>query len=308
MLGKILDKIFTIFLHAKLLWRVLLLVIISLIGLWVAFNKQPLSKKKGNILGAAGEQKLISKEEFTIADTISNYERFFLDKQQGKDRNYGFDPRVKIIEGGGRPLRISQKKKQLEETIKEETPKKETQKNNLNKVVVKQKEQPKSEDDPWSGWDTQTFTKSASKQNQRLFKAIIRERQNIYDGKPVRIVLLESIPELSIPAGTTLKGPATFLDSARIKIHITKAEGSRERIDLDCFDSEDLQEGIFHDALAKQLQEYTQESIVDEILDIDFKGKRIAQKANNLTRMVKDISLEEGKEIFVTLTRKETKN
>ncbi|MHB9147668.1 MAG: hypothetical protein ACYC2U_04520 [Candidatus Amoebophilus sp.] len=44
--------------------------------------------------------------------------------------------------------------------------------------------------------------------------------------------------------------------------------------------------------------------MLDVVLDLDFKGNRIARKANNLTKFYKNITIQKGKEIFVAIPPK----
>jgi len=300
-----LQRILKILTDKKWSWVFLLGIMVTIVGVRMMVNyNQPIPQSKTAIFG---QQKLKPIESFTLKDNLSAYDKFMQEKKKGEDRTYGFNPRVKIVEGGGRPLRFLYREKKVEkkeqEKPTEQVKKEPSKKPSSTPEKPKKEEPPKEKEQIWS----QSATNPESMQEHDFFKAIIRERQAVYDGKPIKIVLLEPIPELALEAGTTLKGPATLLNSARIKIHITAAEGSRKKIDLDCFDSEDLLEGIYNDELARQLEEYAKESLVDELLDLDFQGKRIAQKAHNLTRIAKKIMLEEGKEIFVSLSPKEEK-
>ena len=284
-----LQRVLKILTHKKWSWVFLLGIMVTIIGvrMMMSYN-DPIPQSKTAIFG---EQRLKPIENFTLKDNVSAYDKFMLEKKKGTDRTYGFDPRVKIVEGGGRPLRLLYKEKKIlkkgPEKLHEPVEKEPSEKPSSTPEQPIKKETPKEKEQVWS----QSATNPESMQEHDFFKAIIRERQAVYDGKPIKVVLLEPIPELALEAGTTLKGPASLLNSARIKIHITAAEGSRKKIDLDCFDSEDLLEGIYNDELARQLEEYAKGSLVDEILDLDFQGKRIAQKAHNLARIAKKINL-----------------
>lgn len=143
-------------------------------------------------------------------------------------------------------------------------------------------------------------------QEKKFFKAIFRETQQVQPGKALRIILQEAIPELNLEAGTILKGVPNFAGE-RIEIRITAGVVGKEirRLDLLCFDKEDLIEGIFHDQLAKQLEEATKEGLIDEVLDLDFKGNGLARKANNLTKFYKNITIDKGREVFVAMFPKE---
>lgn len=291
-----LAKILKLLIDQKSSWKIILIVtsVMIIFGVVRTYNT-PITKKETAIFR---EEKL-KPIEHEFKDTLSTYEKFMNEKKYGTDRKYGFDPRVKIIEGGGRPFRMLHRDKKAE--IKEEA-KPEVKIIIENSDKAEKKQSVKEKD--WS----QSAVNPENVQEYNFFKAVFRDTQAVYNGKPLRIVLLEDIPELSLESGTILKGPATFLEMGRIRIHITAAEGSRKKIDLDCFDSEDLQEGIYHDQLARQIEEYTKESMMDELLDIEFKGKRLAKKAHDLTRIAKKINIEAGKEIFVAIHHKEQKD
>ncbi|OJW68557.1 MAG: hypothetical protein BGO68_01260 [Candidatus Amoebophilus sp. 36-38] len=98
----------------------------------------------------------------------------------------------------------------------------------------------------------------------RFFKAIFRETQQVQPDKALTIILQEAIPTLNLESGAILKGIPVFAGE-RINIHITAGVVGKEirRLDLICFDKEDLIEGVFHDELAKQLEEATKEGLID---------------------------------------------
>lgn len=139
-------------------------------------------------------------------------------------------------------------------------------------------------------------------QEKKFFKAIFRETQRVQSGKALRIILQESIPHMNLEAGTILKGIPNLVGE-RINIQITAGIIGQDirKLNLICFDKEDCIEGIYNDQLAKQLEEATKEGLLDEIFNLDFKGKSIAQKATDLTRMAGKLTIEKGKEIFVSL-------
>ena len=114
-------------------------------------------------------------------------------------------------------------------------------------------------------------------EEKRFYKAIFREAQQVQAGKALRIILQESIPSLNLDSGTILKGIPTFAGE-RIRIHITAGIVGKEikQLDLICFDKEDLIEGVFHDELARQMEEAAKQGLLEEVLDLDFKrGSRI---------------------------------
>jgi hypothetical protein len=142
---------------------------------------------------------------------------------------------------------------------------------------------------------------------KRFFKAIFRETQQVQPGKALRIILAEPIPSLHLKAGTILKGVPSF-SGERIMISITAGIVSKDlvKLDLTCYDQADYLAGLYHDELASQLAEATQEGVLEEILDLEFKGKALARKATQLTKLYQPkISIEKGREIFVAMPDKE---
>jgi len=62
---------------------------------------------------------------------------------------------------------------------------------------------------------------------------------------------------------------------------------------------------VFHDELARQMEEAAKQGLLEEVLDLDFKGSEIAKKANNYARNYKNINIDKGREIFVSIPQKE---
>ena len=141
---------------------------------------------------------------------------------------------------------------------------------------------------------------------KKFFEAVFRETQPVQAGKALRIILKEAIPELSLASGTLLKGIPT-LAGERIEIRITAAvvEDEVRPLDLVCFDKEDCIAGLYHDELAKRLEEDLKEGVLDEVLNLDFKGKELAKRATHLTRGFQSITIEKGREVFLAIPTRE---
>jgi hypothetical protein len=230
---------------------------------------------------------------------LSNYDEFKQQKGKSSDKSWRY--RVKIKKENPFLSFYKDEKKALEPPIQKtlepsSQPEKQVKQQELVKEEVN--EQPAS----LKTGKRRISIKNLKEQNKQYFQAIFRERQEVQVGKALRIILQEPIPALRLPEGAILKGIPVF-DSGRIMVRITAGVIGKEvrKLDLLCFDKEDLLEGVFHDTLARQMEEDAKDSLLDEVLDLEFTGSRIAKKATNLTRAYKNIHIEKGKEIFVAL-------
>ena len=221
---------------------------------------------------------------------LSNYEEF--KQRQGKpsDKSWGY--RVKVKKENPFMSFYKEEKKAIEPSIQAEKQEK----------GEPAKEEIKQENTAKLASRRRISIKSLKEQNKQYFQAIFRERQEVQVGRALRIILQEPIPTLRLPEGAILKGIPIF-DSGRIMVRITAGVIGKEvrKLDLLCFDKEDLLEGVFHDTLARQMEEDAKDSLLDEVLDLEFAGSRIAKKATNLTRAYKNIYIEKGKEIFIAI-------
>jgi len=221
---------------------------------------------------------------------LSNYDEFKQRQGKSSDKSWGY--RVKVKKENPFLSFYKEEKKAIEPPIQAEK----QEKGELAQEEIKQENTSK----PASR--RRISIKSLKEQNKQYFQAIFRERQEVQVGKALRIILQEPIPALRLPEGAILKGIPAF-DSGRIMVRITAGVIGKEvrKLDLLCFDKEDLLEGVFHDTLARQMEEDAKDSLLDEVLDLEFAGSRIAKKATNLTRAYKNIYIEKGKEIFVVI-------
>ena len=146
-----------------------------------------------------------------------------------------------------------------------------------------------------------------------FFEVVFRARQQVQDGKPLRIFLKEAIAPLQLAAGTILKG-TPYIEGNRIKIRITAAVYDHivRRVELLCLEKEDCTEGLYHDALAEQLAEDTQEGFLEEVLELGFeggdvvrKGGRVARRFSDLAKRNKPIFIESGREVLIMLPEQE---
>ncbi|MHB9148004.1 MAG: conjugative transposon protein TraM [Candidatus Amoebophilus sp.] len=278
-------------------------------------KKQPLASKTTIAVGAfilvlctiilfssKGEDKANSKPLFkdlklkpeempSDKKSMSKYDRI-KEEQENPHQKNSLSRRVKTIKTS--PLLVFHTKKEPAKPSPIEEPQKKEQ-----PAAVKKEDSSATKRGFFGASNTELY------QGERFFKATFRETQQVQSGKALRIILEEDIPELRLEQGITLKGVPSF-SGDRIIIHITAGIVGDEikRLDLICFDQEDYLEGVYHDELAKQLEEATKESLLDEVLDLDFKGNRIARKANNLTKFYKNITIQKGKEIFVAIPPK----
>jgi hypothetical protein len=226
---------------------------------------------------------------------LSNYDEF--KQQKGKPSDKSWRYQVKVKKENPFLSFYKDEKKALEPSIQKTLePSSPLEKQEPIKEEVN--EQPA----PLKAGKRRISIKNLKEQNKEYFQAIFRERQEVQVGKALRIILQEAIPALRLPEGAILKGVPVF-DSGRIMVRITAGVVGKEvrKLDLLCFDKEDLLEGVFHDTLARQMEEDAKDSLLDEVLDLEFAGSRIAKKATNLTRAYKNIHIEKGKEIFVAI-------
>jgi hypothetical protein len=236
--------------------------------------------------------KLKPEENPTNKKKMSKYDRI-KEEQENPHQKNSLSRQVKAIKTS--PLLVFHTKKEPEKLA----PKKEEPQKKEQPAPAKKEDLNATKRGFFGASNTELY------QEQRFFKATFRETQQVQSGKALRIILEEDIPELSLEQGITLKGVPSF-QGDRIIIQITAGIVGKDikRLDLICFDQEDYLEGVYHDELAKQLEEATKESLLDEVLDLDFTGNRIARKANNLTKFYKNITIQKGKEIFVAIPPK----
>lgn len=263
--------------------------IILVLCIMILFSSN--QEDKANSKPLFKDLKLKPEETTTDKKNMSKYDRI-KEEQENPDQKKSIRSRVKTIKTS--PLLVFHTKKEPAKPAPIEEPQKKKQ-----PAAVKKEDSSATKRGFFGVSNTELY------QEQRFFRAIFRETQQVQSGKALRIILEEDIPELALEQGITLKGVPSF-SGDRIIIQITAGIIGKEikRLDLICFDQEDYLEGVYHDELAKQLEEATKESLLDEVLDLDFKGNRIARKANNLTKFYKNITIQKGKEIFVAIPPK----
>ena len=277
-----------------------MLVLVTLIALVASMGIAMLF-----IDGASSESSIFGEVKLKEATThakprLSNYDEF--KQQKGKPSDKSWRYKVKVKKENPFMSFYKDEKKVVEQQASQEV-KQEKKEESL-------KEGAKQEDTAKQERRRRISIKSLKEQNKQYFQAIFRERQEVQIGKALRIILQEAIPSLHLPEGAILKGIPLF-DSGRIMVRITAGVIGKEvrKLDLLCFDKEDLLEGVFHDALARQMEEDAKDSLLDEVLDLEFTGSRIAKKVTSLTRAYKNIYIDKGKEIFIAIPQiEEDKN
>jgi Conjugative transposon, TraM len=147
-------------------------------------------------------------------------------------------------------------------------------------------------------------------QEEEVYPAYFREAQEVKEGKAISIILAKDIPSLNLKKDTILKGVPGF-GTDRIYIHITAGiykdkEFSLKKENLICYSKEDRLEGLYHDELARQVQEAVKEGLIDEMTGLEFKGNRLVTKANNLFNLNKPIIILQNTELLVGIS--ETKD
>jgi hypothetical protein len=144
----------------------------------------------------------------------------------------------------------------------------------------------------------------------KKYRAVFREGQAIIPGKALEIILKEPIPALRLNTETKLTGIPRLSGEDRILINITVGViGSEDReVLLTCYDPGDPEEGLFYDRSSYQLEDEIKESLVDELLDVDFKGRDLIKKGVAISRKYKNKRVEKWREIRVGIAAKEAKN
>jgi hypothetical protein len=151
----------------------------------------------------------------------------------------------------------------------------------IEKVAPKKKKKPVDED---ANQKIFSYRNEELHEEKQFYEAVFRDAQQVQNGKALKIILKEPIPALNLSEGTVLKGvPSCYGDRIIITITAGVVDKNVFKVDLECYDKEDCLPGLYHDQLAKHLEESTRDSAVDELLDFDFKGNRIARKTNTLT-------------------------
>ena len=161
-----------------------------------------------------------------------------------------------------------------------------------------------------------TVVNSDRKQEAHFFEAIFEESQRVKDGKALNIVLKDPIPSLGLAENTILKGIPYLEGGTRLKIKITAAivGDTVIPISLHCFDKEDCREGLYHEDLARQLEETRGGQLLETVLDLyTGEGKEVIRQGKNLVRKFSDllkvyesgIVIAKGRELFVAFPEDE---
>lgn len=161
-----------------------------------------------------------------------------------------------------------------------------------------------------------TVVNSDRKQEAHFFEAIFEESQRVKDGKALNIVLKDPIPSLGLAENTILKGIPYLEGGTRLKIKITAAIVGDTVIPiwLHCFDKADCREGLYHEDLARQLEETREGKLLEQVLDLyTGEGQEVIRQGKNLVRKFSDllkvyqsgIVILKGRELFVAFPEDE---
>ena len=161
-----------------------------------------------------------------------------------------------------------------------------------------------------------TVINSDRKQEAHFFEAIFEESQRVKDGKALNIVLKDPIPSLGLTENTILKGIPYLEGGTRLKIKITAAIVGDTVIPiwLHCFDKADCREGLYHEDLARQLEETREGKLLEQVLDLyTGEGQEVIRQGKNLVRKFSDllkvyesgIVIAKGRELFVAFPEDE---
>lgn len=279
------NKIFE-WVKARFIQLVLLGFVLVVAG--IAMYKDPVSKEPQTIFG---DIKLSEDEsDHKKKEYVSNYDEIRNEKAYPQKDSLAYKVKVKK-ENPYLPLYRDPKEKPASPI-------------QIEKVAPKKKK--KVDED--ANQKIFSYRNEELHEEKQFFEAIFRDAQQVQNGKALKIILQEPIPALNLAEGTVLKGvPSCSGDRINISITAGVVDKNVFKVDLECYDKEDCLPGLYHDQLAKHLEESTRDSAVDEILDFDFKGNRIARKTNTLTKIPSDIYIYKGKEIFVAIPDKKEK-
>lgn len=270
-------------------WRQLAFVMLMLVIAVMAMCKDPVSKEPQTIFG---DIKISEDEsEYNKKEYVSNYDEIRNEKAYPQKDSLAYKVKVKK-ENPLLPLyREANEKPASPIQIEKVTPRKK-------KKTV----------DEYANQKIFSYRNEELHEEKQFYEAVFRDAQQVQNGKALKIILKEPIPALNLSEGTVLKGvPSCYGDRIIITITAGVVDKNVFKVDLECYDKEDCLPGLYHDQLAKHLEESTRDSAVDELLDFDFKGNRIARKTNTLTKIPSDIYIYKGKEIFVAIPDKKDK-
>jgi hypothetical protein len=115
---------------------------------------------------------------------------------------------------------------------------------------------------------------------------------------------------LRLKTGTKLKCIPRLLGATRILITITAGEavGSKpQKLPLTFHDS-DSEKGLYYDRSSYQLEDEIKQGLVDEVLDVNFRGRDLIKKGVAIARKYKDMYIKGNKIVWVSITAKEAKD
>ncbi len=278
--------------------KIIGITVFSFVAILVSFKsigyvKGREKRKNNESLKPMGEKVLKEEGKKATIDAkkLSKFQRV-VRQLEGTDDDTSLTYKVKIEKKPFFSLMKSPEKKKAKLLL---PPKKEVKKQKRIKRVKKAKDIP--------GIYTLNFSETPK---GKSYKAKIERTQIVRYKNQIQAILKESIPSLNLEKGVQLTGLAT-IEGTRVKIRFTMArqKNERKRVDLECYDIEDGMLGIYHDDLAKLIEEDTQDGILDEALSLDFKGARLGKKAAKISnKQVKNIYLMRGRELYVKIREK----
>lgn len=159
-----------------------------------------------------------------------------------------------------------------------------------------------------------TYVRNSEIRQKERYRAVFKGRQEIKQGKGVELLLQDEIevPGLKLKESTILTALPSLVGE-RIHLKITSARVGEELINLRkygllCLEDGSLEEGIYHDEVAKMVAEEAKKTAKDELIDEfvpDGLAKRIANKGLSLADLTKPVIIEDGEKLLIEFPEKE---
>ncbi len=159
-----------------------------------------------------------------------------------------------------------------------------------------------------------TYVKNSEVRQKERYRAVFKGRQEIKQGKGIQLLLQDEIelPGLRLKESTILTALPSLVGE-RIHLKITSARVGEELINLRKYgilglEDGSLEEGIYHDQVAKMVAEEAKKSAKDEFMDEfvpDGLAKRMADKGLSLADLTKPVIIEDGEKVLIEFPEKE---
>lgn len=159
-----------------------------------------------------------------------------------------------------------------------------------------------------------TYVKNSEVRPKERYRAVFKARQEIKQGKGVELLLQDEIevPGLKLKESTILTALPSLVGE-RIRLKITSARIGEELINLReygllCLEDGSLEEGIYHDQVAKMVAEEARNTARDELMDEfvpEGLAKRITERGLSLADLKKPVIIEDGEKVLIEFPEKQ---